>query len=507
MGRRGKRYEQESKLNLKKVMAVIIAIAVFIMFIVAIKTLLSETNDETKTTVTSYYPVYTNEKWGVIDQTGKIVIEPSYVEMITIPDSKTDLFICVYDVDYTTGTYKTKVLDKKNNEKFSNYDLVEVIENTDSSNVLWYEQGVLRVKKDNKYGLINYAGDVILPVEYDSIKALQGVENSLIINKKEKIGLCDNKGNIIINSEYKEIKPIGNNYKNGYIVVNTDNKCGVIDFTNTIIFEPKYEEIKPITSNGIYIVKEDSKLKVVNKQGEVLLSEKFTDAKEINGDNIVFAKNKKYGVINTQGEIKIEAEYQELEYIFDEYYIAKKDDKYGIINIANEIKLPFEYTNISYNKDARFIEASKENVELSQIFNEKFEEKLEGIISNVNTEKAYIRVRIADEYKYYNFQLEEKNVTQVLTENSLFLCKKDGKYGYVDKDGNIKVDYIYEDATEQNNYGFAAVKKDGKWGAIDKEGKVVVENKYELLNNILIDFIGKWHIAEDVNSYYYTDEI
>ena len=46
--------------------------------------------------------------------------------------------------------------------------------------------------------------------------------------------------------------------------------------------------------------------------------------------------------------------------------------------------------------------------------------------------------------------------------HQLFLSKKDGKYGYVDKKGNVVVDYIYDDATEQNKYGYAGVKKDGK---------------------------------------------
>ena len=504
MGRHGRRYEQESKLNLKKVMAVIIAIAVFVMFVTAIKTLLSQTYDEINTSVASYYPVYTNDKWGVIDQTGKIIIQPNYTEMITIPDSKTDLFICVYDVDSASGSYKTKVLDKNYNEKFSNYDLVEVIENTDESNVLWYEEGVLRVKKDNKYGLINYEGEIILPIEYEEIKALSGVKNSLVIKKEQQVGLCDNKGKVIINPEYKEIKQINNDYKNGYIVINNENKQGLIDFTGATTLEQKYEEIKPITSNGIYIVKENSKMQVINNQGEILLSDKFIEAKEINGENIVFLNNKKYGVMNVKGDTIVEAQYQDLQYIFGEYYIAQKESKYGIINTSNEIKLPFEYANISYNSEARFIEASKQDVELSQIFNEKFEEKLQGIISNVNTEKSYLRIRTANEYKYYNFQLEEKTATEVLTQNTLFLSKKDGKYGYTDKDGNVVVDYIYEDATEQNNYGFAAVKKDGKWGAIDKLGTVVAINQYELKNNILIDFIGKWHIYENSNMNIYT---
>ena len=115
-------------------------------------------------------------------------------------------------------------------------------------------------------------------------------------------------------------------------------------------------------------------------------------------------------------------------------------------------------------------------------------------------------MRIADEYKYYDFKCEEKSNTEILEENTIFLSKKDGKYGYVDKKGNVIVDYIYDDATEQNEYGFVSVKKDGKWGSLDSEGKVVAEPKYDLQNNLKIDFIGKWHLGEDINMNYYCEK-
>lgn len=67
---RGKRYD-EPKLNIKKVIAVIVAIIVLIMFIIAIKNLLDTSKKEGNTSVTSYYPIYTNEKWGVIDSSRK----------------------------------------------------------------------------------------------------------------------------------------------------------------------------------------------------------------------------------------------------------------------------------------------------------------------------------------------------------------------------------------------------------------------------------------------------
>ena len=59
---RGRRYEGEQKLNLKKVFAVIIAIAVIAMFVVGIQKLFTEeSKTQTKTVALRYFPVYTNE--------------------------------------------------------------------------------------------------------------------------------------------------------------------------------------------------------------------------------------------------------------------------------------------------------------------------------------------------------------------------------------------------------------------------------------------------------------
>lgn len=491
---------------MKKVFAVFIAIAVVIMFVIGIKTLLTTDTNEKTTVVSSYYPVFTNEKWGVIDQKGEIVLEPIYDEMITIPDSKTDIFIVVDKVNYDSGEYKTKVLNSKNKEIFNNYDLVEVIENIDESNNMWYEEGVLKVKKGNLFGLIDFSGKELLCPEYQEITALSGTKNSLLLKKEDKLGLCDNEGNIIIKPEYKQIKSIDNDYKNGYIVVNNEDKYGVIDFDSKIILEAKFEDIKQITGNHMYIVKQDGKWKVIDNEQNIILEDNFYDVSQIVNDKIVVKKDNKYGVTLTNKEEKIKPQYEELLHIFGEYYIAKKDGKYGVVNTTNEIILPFEYSSISYQKDVDFIIADKENATLQEIYNNKFEKKLDGIISDINSEKAYFRIYTGEEYKYYNLKFEEKKSQDVLTDNNLFLSKKDGKYGYVNKEGNIIVDYIYEDATEFNKYGYAAVKQDGKWGALDKNGAVVIKTTYDLNQNIMIDFIGKWHIAIDLNSYYYTDK-
>ena len=156
-----------------------------------------------------------------------------------------------------------------------------------------------------------------------------------------------------------------------------------------------------------------------------------------------------------------------------------------------------------YLDQVDIIEGESDKIE-TDLFDRNFNLKLSGIVSEINTEKGYMKVRVDSNYKYYNFKFEEKKNTEILTGNTLFLSKKDGKYGYVNKDNVVVVNYIYEDATEQNDSGYVAVKKDGKWGTINSKGETIVEPSLALENNPIIDFIGEWHLAEDINANYYT---
>ncbi|MCI8482078.1 MAG: WG repeat-containing protein [Clostridia bacterium] len=302
---RGKRYDTQSKLNIKKVIAVIMAFAVMVMFVIAIITLLTSTTNEKTTSISNYYPVFTDNKWGVIDGTGEFVIAPTYDEMITIPDSKTDLFICVQNVDQETNNYTVKVLNAKNKEILTDYNQVEAIENIDYNNNMWYEEGVLKVKKQNQYGLVDFNQKEILKPEYEEITPLLGVKNSLILKKDGKVGLCDTKGNIIIKPEYKEIRSIQDQYQNGYIVINNEGKYGIIDFDSKVILEPEYEDIKQVAGGNIHIVKQNGVWKAISKEQELLSLSNYDNVTNIVQDKLIVVKNNQYGIITTENEEKI----------------------------------------------------------------------------------------------------------------------------------------------------------------------------------------------------------
>ena len=500
----GRRFNPEPKLNLKKVFATIMAVIVIIMIIISLKKLLTNSNDTNDTsTLITYFTIFEDNKWGVIDNKGNKIINNTYEEMIIIPNKNKDVFICTYDVDYDNETFKTKVLNENENEIFKEYENISAIENTDGKRV-WYEENLLKHKKDDKYGLIDLDGKVVVSPEYDNIYALEGIDKSIILEKDGKKGLVNTSlGEIIIPVEYIQISNLTDSYDNGYIVKNEQNKYGIIGADKKKILEEKYDDIKHVTGNNYYVVVENGVTEVIDTLGQVILNSGFDSIEEISLNNFVIIKNNLYGVITKDSEVLIEPNYTNIKYAFLNYYIVQKDGKYGIVDIQNNVLIENKYENITYVKEADLFEAEREDYK-TDIIDRNFNTVLENvIISELNIENGYMRVRENDEYIYYNFKLEEKTNKEVLATNTLFLVKENGKYGYVNKDGQKIVDCIYDDAKEQNEFGYCAVKKDGLWGALKSDGTIIVNPSLDLDNYLFIDFISEWHRINDlsINAY------
>ena len=503
---RGRRYDADSrKLNMKKVLATIIVIIGIIMIILSIKNLfLGEDKNKDVSTLKTYLSVLENNKWGVIDNKGNIIVDLNYDEMVVIPNKTQDVFICTYNIDYNNETYSTKVINEEGEQILTEYNEITAIENSDGSNV-WYEDNVLKFKKAGKYGLIDFEGKVIVEPEYDNIYALSGVKDTLIIEKDGKKGLINNKtSEIIINPEYIEIVSISDNHESGYIVKNESNKYGLIANDKTKILEEKYDDIKRVTGNGYYVVVENSTVEVVDKTGKVILNSGFDSIEAIQLDNFIIIKDGKYGVIDKTGSSVIVPEYENIQFATSESFVAQKDGKTGIIKKDGSSLINFEYERISYFETADFFQAEKENYK-TDIIDRNFNKVLTDIIiSELNTEIGYLRVRDDKEYKYYNFKFEEKTNKEILSTNTLFLVKENDKYGYENKNGERIVDCIYDDAKEQNEFGYCAVKKDGKWGALKSDGTVVVSPTRNLDDYLYIDFVSEWNRYNDLRLNVYT---
>ena len=425
--------------------------------------------------------------------------------MIIVPNSKKDVFLCTYDVDYDAGTYKTKALNSKNEEIFTGNEQVETIENLDENQNLTYNTKFLKIQKNGKYGLINMEGPTILPCEYDEITSLKGLKDILLILKDGNYGVVNEEGKVIIPTNYAEIQNLGEEPSQGFIVKNAEGKYGIVDIANNQVLPMEYDGISKIHQGDYYVVTKGQKQILGKKDGTEILNGDYSEILAIlkNPENgVIYKKDNKCGIMDLSGKNIINSTYDDLKEGKSGNIIAKKDNKYGIIDLQGNTKVDFKYNSIIYNEKGDLYIAEDENYN-NEVLNSNYEVKLSGMVTDFNDEKGYIEIKQDEGYKYYNFKFEEQKESDIFTSNSLFISKKDGKYGFVDKDGNIVIDYIYDDVSKQNEFGFAGIKKDGKWGSVDRNGKIVQEPTYSLEDNLQIDFIASWYLGRDLNMNYY----
>ena len=172
---------------------------------------------------------------------------------------------------------------------------------------------------------------------------------------------------------------------------------------------------------------------------------------------------------------------------------------YGIISLDNVVCVDFRYTHLEHLHSTDFYIGDNSDY-TTDIIDRNFETRLSNvIISELNTDSNYMIVREDGEYKYYTLNFEEESNIDALKTNTLFLSKSGDKYGYVNSNGELVVDYIYDDAREQNSYGYCAVKQNGVWGVLASDGTVILEPSVNLDDSLYIDFIADWHLYNDAS--------
>ena len=89
--------------------------------------------------------------------------------------------------------------------------------------------------------------------------------------------------------------------------------------------------------------------------------------------------------------------------------------------------------------------------------------------------------------------------------------KIDGKWGFIDNQGQLVLEAEYEDAKSFQN-GYAPIKKNGKWGYIDINGNIVIRPVFQQAQSIsskgvsyVQDETGKWNKLELLRNKY-SDE-
>lgn len=572
------------KAFIKKLLIILLVVAIAVSIFLVIKNRKIKIIQE-QISQYNYFLLSENDKTGVIDKQGNIIIKPEY-EYIQIPNPEKPIFVCLYDYNSSTQTYSSKVLNEKGESLYTNYENIMAIPSNNTSSNWVYQTNILKYQENDKCGIITIDGKKVTKAIYDSIDTLSYKDGILKINKEGKYGLIDLSGNELIKPEYDSISTDGyynqdTQYENaGYIVnVKTSEgyRYGYIDYNGKTVLDCKYNSIKRLTeikndkiaylitiengqtgfykntqnvikneynsieydkTNQVLSLEKTGKYGVYDLYGNMILPIQYDDItfsgtiitahkdgkflvfdangnikKDYNYISIMPTKssnyyisidtNGNYGIMDNTGGVLVNNEYTYIEYAFDKYFICTKNGKAGIIDYTGKTILENKYNVVQNINGTSIIQAINSETNTSEIYNKNMNKVVEVKNAHIYMEKDYIKILSEDIVKYLNFDGNEQEAKDILKNNNIFAKKENGKWGYVDSNGNIVIDFKYDFAIDINEYGYGAIKENGKWGVIDKDGKIVKQPEYELddINPIFIGEFYKQNTNYEIDSY------
>jgi hypothetical protein len=368
-----------------------------------------------------------------------------------------------------------------------------------------FKDGLAKVKKDGKYGVIDKTGNVIIKAKYDDIDAFS--ENVAPVRKEKAWGAVDITGKEIIpvmytkskfenelKKEYHKNEVAKNKAKGKYDAVLVKIKQAEMKYPA----EPKpnianeedvqglpkvYWFIKPV--NSIYKL-----YGLKSMDGTVVLPAIYEFHREFDNCGLarVWEDDKKEGpnfnagIVNTKGEYIIPAPFGITWNSYGFYsnciaFVRKSDNEWNIVDADGKNLRTLPYDNLEFGKRYENTALPTDSIDyIIAIKGGKY-----GVIDGKGDEKAPLIYddlqgqAISYRYGYPGPNKSSKWIT----------AKKDGKYGVIAPNGKVMIPLIYDNDFSKNSSVLDTdlpipALFEGKWGYIDINGKVILPFQYDL---------------------------
>lgn len=154
--------------------------------------------------------------------------------------------------------------------------------------------GIAVVQRNDKFGVINKKGKIVIPLMYDYISDFR---NNLAA------AFIEGKG-CFVNTKGEQISPLiyeviptelyGElncpQFINGLLKVRVDGKYGFINKLGEPSIPAIYSSAEDFTNSGLTIVSQDKKWGIINKDGDTVLDIKYDDILEMNKKGYIIVK-------------------------------------------------------------------------------------------------------------------------------------------------------------------------------------------------------------------------
>jgi hypothetical protein len=275
-----------------------------------------------------------------------------------------EILPCEYGIAYVKSKINRLIISKKNEKKGiialnppriivpTVYDYIGFQDNKDKVfyNKFW-------ANKDNKQGVIDSNGQVIIPFEHQCLIWWDGMKLIVLddsTNEVQKIGVCDTAYNFLLpmgeytvsKSKFQqdEMRQLSDEK---FIIIQKKGKYGMLNRNFETIIPFEYDNIK---WHGDYriMVQIDGKVGLVDTNYKWILPVEYDNFLWVNDRHrfMLVYKNKKRGIIDLNGKTILPIEYEQINNRFNNTYYVKKNNKCGLFDSDFQEILPAIYDEI-----------------------------------------------------------------------------------------------------------------------------------------------------------------
>ncbi len=199
--------------------------------------------------------VLIKNKWGFINSSGEIVIQPQY-EFVS---------------DFSNGlaVFSQKV----KNEVLKGYINTkgEIVINAQFKNAYDFNNDLALINMNEKWGFINTEGKIIINPQFENADFF--AEDLCVIKQGDNYGFIDKTGKIIINPQFKQA---GSFSEKLAVVKSSDDKYGYINKEGKYEINPQFEEAGNFTK-GIAYIKIGEKYGFIDNKGKIIVNPQFDE--------------------------------------------------------------------------------------------------------------------------------------------------------------------------------------------------------------------------------------
>lgn len=301
------------------------------------------------------------DKWGCINKTGEMVVEPCFDKEPTIlsgeiivgpingttticnKQGKKIIELTDYDYYFDDDAFQfgwasvqinglTGIFDENGwvaQPQFNQvvlldgYAFVSIVDTDDSRNGILLKNGKWFIEPTSHlgfqtymdsnlcvglyglYGILNANGWVVEP---KFIHAGQFAEGMIPLKDVDGWGYADKNGNWVIQPRFEEAR----SFDNGLAIAGTHGKVGYIDKKGNWAILPQFEDARPFIE-GLAQVMQNGKCGFINKKGKMVIAAHYTSIGYFSEGLAPVMVDKKWGYINTKDKMVIPPQFSHAE--------------------------------------------------------------------------------------------------------------------------------------------------------------------------------------------------